>query len=47
MGVNNDNRWNLKVLCPNCNASLDLFTHCGNVKNKKNIKIPKKLPLRF
>lgn len=31
-GINNDNRIeNLRLLCPNCNATLD--THCG--KNKK------------
>jgi hypothetical protein len=35
-GINNDNRIeNLRILCPNCNATLD--THCG-----KNIKkVPK------
>lgn len=45
-GVNNDNRLeNLRFLCPNCEATLD--THCGgNVKNKKNKKIPLK-PINF
>lgn len=34
-GVYNDNRLeNLRILCPNCNATLD--THCG--KNLKSIK---------
>ena len=44
-GVNNDNRLtNLRLLCPNCNATLE--THCGgNVKNKKNIKEKKILTL--
>jgi len=33
-GINNDNRLeNLRILCPNCNASLD--THCRGSKNKK------------
>lgn len=34
-GINNDNRLeNLRIVCPNCNATLD--THCGkNIKNKK------------
>jgi hypothetical protein len=38
-GVNNDNRIeNLRVVCPNCNATLD--THCGkNVVGKKTIRI--------
>lgn len=32
-GVYNDNRLeNLRILCPNCNATLD--THCGKNKNK-------------
>ena len=32
-GISNDNRIeNLRLLCPNCNATLD--THCG--KNRKN-----------
>lgn len=32
-GIHNDNRFeNLRILCPNCNATLP--THCG--KNKKN-----------
>ena len=35
-GTNNDNRIeNLRIVCPNCNATLD--THCGkNIKNKSN-----------
>ena len=37
-GIHNDNRIeNLRIVCPNCNATLD--THCG--KNKKNRKIRK------
>lgn len=42
-GVNNDNRIeNLRLLCPNCNASLP--THCSkNGKNKANKKKPKKI----
>jgi hypothetical protein len=36
-GVNNDNRIeNLRIVCPNCNATLD--THCGKNRSKKNIK---------
>lgn len=37
-GVHDDNRLeNLRILCPNCNATLD--THCGkNIKNIKNDK---------
>lgn len=36
-GVNDDNRIeNLRIVCPNCNATLD--THCG--KNKKIKKTP-------
>jgi len=37
-GINNDNRKeNLRIVCPNCNATLD--THCGkNVKDKKDTK---------
>jgi hypothetical protein len=36
-GVNNDNRIeNIRIVCPNCNATLD--THCGKNKSKKNIK---------
>lgn len=37
-GINNDNRIeNLRVLCPNCNATLD--THCGkNIKAYKTIE---------
>jgi hypothetical protein len=41
-GVHSDNRIeNLRILCPNCNATLD--THCGkNIKRKiKKIKIKK------
>ncbi len=35
-GINNDNRLkNLRILCPNCNATLD--THCG--KNKSKYKL--------
>lgn len=46
-GVNNDNRIeNLRFACPNCNATLD--THCGkNIKNEKNKKTPKELPVDF
>lgn len=34
-GINNDNRIdNLRIVCPNCNATLD--THCGKNKVKKN-----------
>lgn len=43
-GINNDNRFeNLRILCPNCNATLP--THCGkNIKNKKIKTIkPKKI----
>lgn len=39
-GVHNDNRLiNLRIVCPNCNATLD--THCGkhNRKKEKPIKI--------
>lgn len=36
-GVNNDNRLeNLRILCPNCNATLD--THCSKNKTKFSIK---------
>jgi hypothetical protein len=37
-GINDDNRIeNLRILCPNCNATLD--THCGkNIKKKREIK---------
>jgi len=32
-GVNNDNRLeNLRIVCPNCNATLD--THCIGVRKK-------------
>jgi hypothetical protein len=35
-GVNNDNRIeNIRIVCPNCNATLD--THCGK-KIRENIK---------
>lgn len=46
-GVNDDNRIeNLRIMCPNCNATLD--THCGgNVKNKKNKKVKKTLSSDF
>lgn len=37
-GVYNDNRLeNLRIVCPNCNATLD--THCGKHNRKRNIKI--------
>lgn len=37
-GVNNDNRIeNLRILCPNCNATLE--THCGKNKSKRNVKL--------
>lgn len=42
-GVNNDNRiTNLRIVCPNCNATLD--THCkgSNKLSNKYIKIEKK-----
>lgn len=49
-GINNDNRLeNLRILCPNCNATLD--THCSNNRKIKTrqIKIAqprkKKVPL--
>jgi hypothetical protein len=37
-GINDDNRIeNLRMLCPNCNATLE--THCGrNIRKKKLIK---------
>ena len=36
-GINDDNRLeNLRILCPNCNATLD--TNCG--KNRKEISLP-------
>lgn len=37
-GINDDNRIeNLKIVCPNCNATLE--THCrGNIKNRINRK---------
>jgi hypothetical protein len=43
-GIYNDNRLeNLRILCPNCNATLD--THCGkNRKNVKKLEKPKALP---
>jgi hypothetical protein len=38
-GVNNDNRIeNLRIVCPNCNATLD--THCG--KKNKGVKLDKR-----
>lgn len=41
-GINNDNREeNLRIVCPNCNATLE--THCkGNNSNKKIKKIESK-----
>jgi len=38
-GINNDNRIiNLRIVCPNCNATLP--THCGkNVKDKRKKKV--------
>jgi 5-methylcytosine-specific restriction endonuclease McrA len=46
-GIYNDNRLsNLRLLCPNCNATLD--THCGkNIKNKKVKKDPIILDINF
>lgn len=39
-GVNNDNRLeNLRILCPNCNATLE--THCG--KNNKKFLLKKEI----
>jgi hypothetical protein len=39
-GINNDNRLeNLRIVCPNCNATLD--THCGG--NKRLLKKQKQL----
>lgn len=36
-GINNDNRLeNLRLVCPNCNSTLD--THCRGVKYKKKYK---------
>lgn len=36
-GIHNDNRLeNLRIVCPNCNATLD--THCAKNKSKKNLK---------
>ena len=37
-GINNDNRIeNLRIVCPNCNATLD--THCGKLSNEeRNIR---------
>jgi hypothetical protein len=43
-GINNDNRLeNLRIVCPNCNSTLD--THCGKNKysNNKKIKLEKKI----
>lgn len=43
-GVYNDNRLeNLRILCPNCNATLD--THCG--KNTNIIKKPRKVNTEY
>jgi 5-methylcytosine-specific restriction endonuclease McrA len=43
-GIKNDNRIeNLRLVCPNCNATLD--THCGKNIKKKNPKKIKKTPL--
>ncbi len=40
-GINNDNRLeNLRILCPNCNATLD--THCNKNKTKYSL-IPKEV----
>ena len=40
-GVKNDNRIeNLRLVCPNCNATLD--THCGKKRQKKRPKKEKK-----
>lgn len=37
-GVYNDNRLdNLRIVCPNCNATLD--THCGKHNSKRNKKL--------
>lgn len=39
-GIYNDNRLeNLRIVCPNCNATLE--THCG--KNRKKTKAPKNI----
>jgi len=39
-GVHNDNRLsNLRILCPNCNATLD--THCGKNASNRNLKLKK------
>lgn len=40
-GIHNDNRIeNLRIVCPNCNATLD--THAGkNIKNRKKLKLEK------
>lgn len=41
-GISNDNRLeNLRILCPNCNATLD--THCRGYKNSKHEKINVKI----
>jgi hypothetical protein len=40
-GINNDHRLeNLRLVCPNCNATLD--THCRGVKHKKITEKPHK-----
>ena len=41
-GIWNDNRIeNLRIVCPNCNATLD--THCGKQKNKQKNEEYKKM----
>jgi len=47
-GVHNDNRIeNLRIVCPNCNATLD--THCGKHKGQKHLKsqLPKEPTVRL
>lgn len=42
-GINNDNTLdNLRILCPNCNATLD--THCSKNRKIKTREIPKQRP---
>lgn len=37
-GTHDDNRlWNLRIVCPNCNATLD--THCGKNNSKRSKKL--------
>lgn len=44
-GISNDNRLeNLRIVCPNCNATLD--THCGKNKKKKLKEFVEKVDLR-